>query len=132
MTLAPLLNASPAIQLHAFAAFTAIALGGAQLALPKGSARHRTFGYAWAGLMLLIAFSSLFIHTIKLWGPFSPIHLLSVWVLIMMPVAVWRATRGPMRGHGRAMISTYALAVIVTGFFTLYPGRIMYQVFFGP
>jgi uncharacterized membrane protein len=132
MTLAPLLHASPVIQIHAFATFAAMGLGGVQLALPKGSPRHRAFGYVWVGLMVLIAFSSLFIHTIRLWGPFSAIHLLSLWVLIIMPLAAWRASTGRMPGHRRIMQSTYVFALIVTGFFTLYPGRIMYQVFFGP
>ena len=39
MTLAPLLNASPAIQLHAFAAMAAFALGLVQFAAPKGTIR---------------------------------------------------------------------------------------------
>ncbi len=131
MTLAPLFNATPVIQIHAFAAFAAIALGCIQLALPKGSPRHRAFGYTWVGLMVLIALSSLFIHTIRVWGPFSPIHLLSLWVLFIMPLAAWRASTGKMFGHKRTMQSTFVLALIITGFFTLYPGRIMYQVFFG-
>ena len=38
MTLAPLLNASPVIQIHAFAAMGAFALGLVQFAAPKGHA----------------------------------------------------------------------------------------------
>jgi uncharacterized membrane protein len=70
MSLSPLLNASPIIQVHAMAAFAA-ALGCVQLALPNGNRRHRVLGFFWVGLMLLIAFSSLFIHTIKFWGPWQ-------------------------------------------------------------
>jgi len=44
---------------------------------PKGTRNHRTLGYIWVGLMVIVAFSGLYIHVLKLVGPFSPIHLLS-------------------------------------------------------
>jgi uncharacterized membrane protein len=45
MSLAPLLDAAPAIGLHAFAAMTAFALGIIQFAAPKGTLPHRTIGW---------------------------------------------------------------------------------------
>ena len=45
MSVAPLLDAAPAISLHAFAAMTAFALGVVQLAAPKGTLPHRTLGW---------------------------------------------------------------------------------------
>src|SRR6266571_9391082 len=45
MSLAPLLDAAPAIPLHAFAAMTAFLLGVVQLAAPKGTLPHRTLGW---------------------------------------------------------------------------------------
>jgi hypothetical protein len=42
VSLAPLLDAAPAIPLHAFAAMTAFALGVVQFAAPKGTLPHRT------------------------------------------------------------------------------------------
>ncbi len=44
MSLAPLLNAAPAIQVHGFAALAAFVLGAVQLAAPKGTLPHRTLG----------------------------------------------------------------------------------------
>ncbi|BBC00349.1 putative membrane protein [Bradyrhizobium elkanii USDA 61] len=44
MSLAPLLDATPAIPLHAFAAMAAFVLGSIQLAAPKGTLPHRTLG----------------------------------------------------------------------------------------
>ena len=131
MNWAALTGAPPVIQAHAYAAFAAIALGGVQLALPKGTARHRVLGFSWAALMLFLAGSSLFIHTIRTLGPFSPIHGLSLFTLVMVPLAVLAARRGDIGAHRRAMLSLYALALIVTGFFTLWPGRIMHRVVFG-
>jgi uncharacterized membrane protein len=131
MSLAPLLNASPVIQAHAFFALAALALGAVQLAIPKGTLPHRTMGWLWATLMMLVAGTSLFIHTIRLWGPWSPIHLLSLFTLAIVPLAVMRARRHDVRGHRMSMIWTYVFALIVAGVFTLAPGRIMHAVIFG-
>jgi len=68
MTLAPLLQATPAIQLHAFAAMTAFALGIVQLSAPKGTLPHRTVGWIWVALMLAVSISAFWIHQIRLWG----------------------------------------------------------------
>ena len=75
MSLAPLLNASPVIQLHAFAAMGAFALGIVQLSAPKGTIPHRTLGWIWVVLMLVVAGSSFWIHDIRMFGPFSLIQL---------------------------------------------------------
>ena len=55
VTLAPLLSASPAIKLHAFAAMAAFALGVVQLSAPKGTLPHRAIGWLWVVLMLVIS-----------------------------------------------------------------------------
>src|SRR5882724_7038556 len=54
MSLTPLLNAAPEVQVHAFAAITAFALGVVQLTAPKGTLPHRTLGWVWVVLMLVI------------------------------------------------------------------------------
>ena len=72
MTLAPLLDASPIIQFHAAFAFAAIGLGAVQLLAPKGTLPHRTIGWAWALLTILVAGTSLFIHTIRTWDHGAP------------------------------------------------------------
>jgi len=131
MSLGPLLSAPPPIPWHAFTALAALAMGGAQLALPKGTTRHRVMGYAWAALMLVIAISSFWIQQIRLIGPFSPIHILSIIVLITVPLAVWHAHRHRVAKHRRVMISLYVFALIGAGVFTLLPGRIMHAVVFG-
>ena len=131
MTLQPLLSASPAIQMHAFAAMTAFVLGLVQLARTKGDGPHRVFGYVWGGLMLLIAGSSFWIHEINQWQGFSLIHLLSIWVLLFTPFAVMMARRGNISAHKRSMMGLFAGALIIAGIFTFVPGRIMHAVLFG-
>src|SRR5271170_1333434 len=123
MTLAPLLAASPAIQMHAFAAMTAFMLGIAQLTAPKGTLPHRTVGWIWVLLMLAVAASAFWIHQIRLWGPWSPIHLLAIFVLIMVPIAVLHARRHRVAQHRWAMIGIFFGALVIAGAFTLFPGR---------
>ena len=88
MSFVPLLDAPRAIPVHAFAAMAAFALGVVQFAAPKGTLPHRTVGWIWVGLMAIVAASSFWIHEIRLLGPCSPIHLLSIIVLIMLVLVV--------------------------------------------
>jgi uncharacterized membrane protein len=131
MTLAPLLQASPAIQIHAFAAMAAFGLGVIQLASPKGTLPHRTLGWIWVALMLVVSISAFFIHQIRLWGEWSPIHLLAIYTLVMLPIAVLAAHRHAVARHRRAMIGLFVGALVIAGLFTLWPGRIMHAVVFG-
>jgi uncharacterized membrane protein len=132
VSLAPLLDASAAIQLHAFAAMTAFALGVVQLAAPKGTLPHRTMGWIWVTLMVIVAASSFWIHDLRVWGPWSPIHLLSIFTLVMLPHAVMHARRHRVPSHRNAMIGIFAGALVIAGLFTFMPGRIMHSVVFGP
>src|SRR6202051_2807132 len=131
MSLAPLLNAAPAIPLHAFAAMSAFVLGLVPFAAPKGTLLHRTLGWIWVLLMATVSVSSFWIHQIRLIGPWSPIHLLSIFTLVMLPLAVWRAHRHRVADHRRIMIGLFSGALVVAGLFTLLPGRIMHAVVFG-
>jgi uncharacterized membrane protein len=131
MNLAPLLNADPVIQIHAFAAIAAFALGVVQLAAPKGTMPHRIIGWIWVVLLTVIAVSSFWIHEIRLIGPFSPIHLLSIFTLVMLPLAVLHARRHRVARHRKAMIGIFVGALLVAGAFTFLPGRIMHAVAFG-
>ena len=132
MSLAPLLNAEPVIQVHAFAAIAAFVLGIVQLSAPKGTLPHRTLGWIWVVLLLVISGSSFLIHGIRMWGPWSPIHILSVTTPIMLVIAVLMARRHRVRAHKITMISIFAGALMLAGLFTLVPGRIMHAVLFGP
>ena len=132
MTLAPLLSASPEIKLHAFAAMAAFALGIVQLVAPKGTLPHRTLGWIFVALMAAVAVSSVFIHSIRLWGPFSPIHLLSIFTLITLPAAVWSAHNHHVMHHRNAMLGLFFGGLVFAGLLTFLPGRIMHAVAFGP
>ena len=131
MTFDPLLHASPTIQIHAGAAVAALVVGGVVLFRRKGDAPHKRLGRVWVGLMVIVCVGSLFIWEIRMVGLFSPIHLLSIVTLILLYRSVMSARKRQVRMHRGIMQGTYFLALIVTGFFTFMPGRIMYQVAFG-
>jgi uncharacterized membrane protein len=131
MNLAPLTNAPLPIQLHAYAALGAFVLGAIQLAGAKGTTRHRALGYTWAALMFTVAISSFWVHEIRLWGPWSPIHLLSIFTLVMLPLGLWAAHSHAVARHRSTMIGLHLGALVIAGLFTLVPGRIMYKVVFG-
>jgi uncharacterized membrane protein len=131
MSLAPLLDAAPAIQLHAFAAMTAFVLGIVQFSAPKGTLPHRTIGGIYVMLMVVVSLSSFWVHELRLWGPWSPIHLLSIFTLVMLPLAVWAAHRHAVDYHRRAMTGIFLGALVIAGLFTLVPGRIMHAVALG-
>jgi uncharacterized membrane protein len=116
---------------HALVALLAVLLGGLQLSRAKGTAQHRLLGWIWVALMAYVATSSFLISEIKLWGAFSPIHLLSVWTLISLVMAIFHVRRGNIREHKIWMMLLYVLALLVTGLFTLWPGRVMHAVLFG-
>ena len=91
----------------------------------------RDRGFLWVGLMLIVAISSFWIHEIRLWGPWSPIHLLSILTLASLPGALYYAHTHQVLRHRNAMLSLFLGALVIAGIFTFLPGRIMHKVVFG-
>ena len=119
------------IPLHAIAAMIAIMLGAVQFYMKKGGVMHKLLGRIWVGLMMIVSVSSFFIHEIKLWGAYSPIHLLSLWTIFSLGLAIYFVRVGNIKRHKQVMIALYCFALILTGFFTFMPGRVMHQIVFG-
>lgn len=131
MTLQPLLNASLAIQIHTALALCAVVLTLAIFSIRRGSPAHRILGWSWVVLMTGVALSSFWIFEIRLFGPFSPIHLLSVFVLVQLFSAVRAARTGKVQQHRQTMRGLVFGALVGAGVFTFLPGRTMYQVVLG-
>ena len=127
----PLFQEPAIIRWHAYAAIAAFALGIVQFLAPKGTFSHRTIGYLWAGLMMWIAASSFWIHTVQQFGRWSWIHILSIIVLIYVPLGVWRAHTHKVKAHSTTMVSLFVFALLVAGGFAFLPGRVMHEVVFG-
>lgn len=132
MSLEPLLSAGWLIALHASTALASLALGVLIFARPKGTLIHRALGYTWMSAMLVAVLSSLFINQIRTWGPFSPIHLLTVFAGFGL-IMGWRAARSHrVKDHRLTMILLWFGALGLNIWFTLLPGRVMHEVVFGP
>lgn len=128
--LALLAEASPAVKVHLGAALAGLAFGTAIMVMPKGRTAHRIMGWTWSALMLTAAGSSLFIRGLN-GGGFSLIHLLSAWVLLVVPLAIVAARRGAIARHRGAMRGVYIGGLLAAGALAFLPGRLMWQVFIG-
>ncbi len=123
MNYMPLLAAGPAVHIHLVATILALALGIFMLIRRKGTVSHRTLGWIWVVLMLTAAVSSFWITGIT--GSFSPIHALSLLVLVLVPLAVLAIRRGKVARHRMAMIGLFFGALVIPGLFTLLPMRLL-------
>ena len=124
-------NDGAVISVHALVALLAMGAGAIQLLVPKGSMTHKALGYAWVCAMGVVAVSSFWIHEFRWFGPFSIIHALSLLVLATLLYSIRAIRRGRVTAHRNSMIQLYVLALVLTGTFTLVPGRTMHAVFFG-
>lgn len=117
------------IKIHVIVAVLALLIGAAVLLMRKGTGGHRALGRVFACCALATAATSFLIHEIRLWGIWSPIHLLSIMVIF----GIWRAVRAVRRGnvvaHIRLMQSVYLWGFVVAGAFTLLPSRTLGEVF---
>lgn len=122
-----LLATRPIVALHLVAALLATVIGAVLLTRRKGTGGHKVLGWTWVVLMATVALSSLFIRSTNLpnVAGWSPIHLLTLTVLITVPAALVAIRRGKVSRHRTAMISVYVGACVVAGAFTLLPGRFL-------
>jgi uncharacterized membrane protein len=131
MSLDPLLSAPLAVQIHAFFAIAAVALGAAVLVRRKGTPAHKLTGRVWAGLMLVTATAAIFINEIRMIGPFSPIHIFVVFTYAGVAQGIWYIRRGEVTKHRATMVGLYFGSLGLAGAFTFLPGRRMHAVLFG-
>lgn len=119
-----------ALQLHLFSALTALAIGTVLMVRPKGVALHRVLGWTWVAAMAVTAVSSLFLASFT-GGRFGPVHLLSGWTVIALPMAVAAIKRRDVKRHRRTMTGLFVGGLLLAGALTFIPGRLMWRVFFG-
>lgn len=139
MSLAPLLNAPLAVQLHFFTVVPAFFLGTWLLFLSrKGSPLHRSVGKVYLALMAVTAVAAVFIRAFGSWvidvGPlrFGLLHLF----VPLVANGVWGAfatiRHGDLKGHQRAMRGMYIGGLVIAGLLAFAPGRILNRMVFGP
>lgn len=131
MSLEPLLAAPFAVQFHVATVVPAGVLGAYLLASRKGTRLHRLIGRVWIALMVVTAVSTFFIHQMDVFAGFSPIHLLSAFVIMGSYQAIRAAQRGDIVKHRQIVTGIYFGGILIAGGFTLLPGRTMNQMVFG-
>ena len=114
--------------IHLAAVVPAIAIGVVQLAAAKGTRPHKLLGWIWVLAMLTAAISSFWIMEIRKGAGWSVIHLLSLWVLFALAMAIWQVRRGNVRAHKRFMVGTL-IGLAAAGVGALLPGRFLAQLF---
>lgn len=127
---------TPVIATHMSLALAAVAIGPVALWSRLGSVRprlHRGMGYAWVTCMAGAAFSSIFIRDDRLpnWAGFTPIHLLVPVTFLGLYKGLSAIAHGHINVHRRTMQWTYICACVITGLFTLLPGRYLGQRVWG-
>ncbi len=123
----------PLVWAHLLSITGALALTPPLLWRRKGTPPHRSLGKLWAAMMMAAAMTSLFfnmgssrpgslgVFTLD----FSPIHILSVFVLLGVPRAVRAARRHEVARHRTGIRALVIGALLVAGAFTFPFSRLM-------
>jgi uncharacterized membrane protein len=119
-------NAPWYLLLHLACALLAVVLGAAVLLRRKGDSPHKAMGWSWVCLMITISVTSFFIQAR---GRFSLIHVLSLVVLVMVPLAIISIRRKRVQAH-RYIMSGVLTGLVIAGAFTLLPYRMLGQLVF--
>lgn len=115
---------------HLLTILIALALTPIMLLRRRGDPAHRLLGKVWIVSMILTAALSFNIRVINP-GHFSAIHLLSIFTLVMAPLAWWFAHTHRIANHRRAVRGLVTGALLVAGFFTFPFNRLLGQWLFG-
>jgi uncharacterized membrane protein len=122
-TLAPFFDAPLAVQIHVIAALECVVLTPFVLLRRRRDWLHRAMGRVWVTNMAITAISSFFIMELRVVGPFSPIHALSLFTLW----SLWEALRlirlRNIEGHRKALGALTFWGLGVAGILAFLPGR---------
>jgi uncharacterized membrane protein len=118
------------IWLHLATIMVALVLTPVLLWRPRGTSGHRKLGYVWCAAMFLTAVDSLFVRTNPS-GSFSPIHILSVLVIVLVPLLIRAARSHDVTRHRRTVRGIVIGALLVAGFFTFPFDRLLGHWLFG-
>jgi uncharacterized membrane protein len=114
----------PIVWLHLGVIMLALAITPFQLVRRRGDLWHRLLGWVWAASLFGTAIISFAIRDIND-GGFSFIHILSIVTAVNVPLLVFAARHHQIARHRTAVRSLVTGALLIAGYFTLMPGRIL-------
>lgn len=109
-------------------------IGTVLLIIKKGTTVHKKAGRFYMILMMVTAVITLFMPAQigpKLFNHFGWIHSFSFLTIYTVPTAYSAVKKGNIKSHKKKMILLYFGAIIIAGGFTFFPGRYLYEIFFG-
>lgn len=130
MNLDVFFSASPVIIIHTLTAFVALGLGIAMWVRKKGTPSHKMIGRLFVTLMAVVAFTAIFIKGLN-GDNFSFIHIFVPVTFFAIGEIFFYVRRGNLKGHKRAAKGLFFGALLIPGFLSFLPGRLMWQVAFG-
>lgn len=123
-------NVPAIIWVHVALILVALVLTPVMLLRRRGDRWHRRLGWVWCIALMGTALASFFVRVISP-GHLGPIHILSAWTLIQVPLIVRNARRHDVARHRRAVRLMVLGALILAGMFTLLPKRMLGHWLFG-
>ncbi len=123
-------EAGPIVWFHLATITIALGLTPAMLLRPRGDPPHRAMGWIWSIAMLATALGSFAIRGVN-HGKFSFIHILSIWMLYLVPKIVWSARTHNVRAHRGSVRGTVFGALLIAGFFTFPFNRMLGSWLYG-
>ena len=123
MSLTPILALSPIIQIHICAALIALFVGPFAIWRRSRDRLHKVLGYVWVSAMAGAALSSFGIASHFSSIGIGPIHLLSLYGLSGLWLAMRAIYQRDIKQHAEIMENVYVRGVALAGAFQLLPGR---------
>lgn len=123
MTLEPLLAQPFQIQFHVAAALIALCLGPIAVWRRKRDRLHKFVGYVWVLGMGAVALSALVIPSHFTPIGLGPIHLLALYALYGLFVAMRAVYRKDIATHRDVMRNLYLRGLLIASCFNFLPGR---------
>jgi uncharacterized membrane protein len=100
----------------------------------KNTKQHKVLGAIYMGLMLIAVIISLFISATigpTLFNHFGVLHILSLFMLYIIPSAYIAAKNGNIKKHRNIMISLYVGTIVIAIVFSLTPTILLHEWIFG-
>ncbi len=123
MSFAPVIEAGFVIQLHIVSALIALVVGPFALWRKRRDRVHKVLGYIWVTSMGFAALISFAIPSVFSPIGFGPIHLLSIYGLYGLWVAMRAIFRKDVVLHKTVMENVYVRGLALAGALNFLPGR---------